>query len=135
MQAQNGIFLAVCPLQRLTGTEGYLFRPKRNHTQGREGQFSGKSLVVPLGFDGHYAAHISDVAAAVNSSITVEHFAPFAGAREANAIMFAWHGSEIEDDREFMRAVRELSHKRQSAAVLVGAIDPVKAAVIKVRLP
>jgi len=57
------------------------------------------------------AAEIALVAAAVNGGVAVQHFAPFAGARQADAIIRTGNRREVQNDHGLIFAVRRLAQK------------------------
>src|SRR5471032_3214609 len=99
------------------------FRLKDYDAHGREIKLRRLLLAMARNILRGDAAVISLVAAGVNRRVTVQHLAPLAGARQADAIIFARHGCEIQNDDERVRAVGVLTRERQHAALAVVAID------------
>lgn len=86
-------------------------------------------------FPGNDTTQVSYITTAVNGSVTIKGFAPFAGLGQAETIVFACDGCEIKDHRNGVSAISLLADKRENAVFVVGAVEPVEAAEVVIGAP
>src|SRR5436190_15605811 len=113
-------------------TRGPLRGGEGGDTQGGESEGCGEGLVVEGPWVAVDAAVIAEVAAAVHFGVAVEDFAPVTALGQAEAIVHARDGREVEGDHNAAGEAAVLAHEREDAVVLVSAIDPEEAFVIEV---
>src|ERR1035437_1766125 len=70
------------------------------------------------------SSHVAFVGAAVNGGITIQHFAPEAFVRNADAVAAPEHGSEIASHHHRGGLIFPKAHVSQHAVVGVVSIDP-----------
>ena len=103
--------------------------------QWRQGELGGEGLAVHLDFLGLHAAHVALIAAAVDGGVAVQHFAPEAGGGQADAVVRAEFGREMEDDEHLLAAVLRAAQEGEDAVQVVGAVHPLKAFEVVVGFP
>ena len=72
------------------------------------------------------AAEVALVASTVEAGVGIDGFAPESTHRQAEAIVRARDGRQVEDDGHPPGAIAALAHEGQHAVVGVAAVDPEK---------
>ena len=79
-------------------------------------------------------ALVADVGAAVVGSVGVENFFVKTGARDADDVSFADHGSGVQDYDEEVIGIRAEAEERQNTVVAVVAVNPFETLPVEVHL-
>jgi hypothetical protein len=103
------------------------FGPEGNDAERGQGELGRIRFAMAFVLGGDDAAHIADVAAAVNGSVAVDNLAPFAGFWKADAIAKARNRSEVKNHGNGIFAFRILADEREYAGFAVGGVDPLEA--------
>src|SRR3954447_2115408 len=94
--------------------------------QWRQRQLQGIRTTVHFHGFSMNAAEIAHAAAGIFAGIAVEHLAPVAAVRNADAITHSRYGSEVTDHQDGVSGVLALPQERDGTRRIIVGIDPLE---------